>query len=321
MYYSQRASAGLIITEGTSPSPNGLGYPRIPGIFSKEQVKAWERVTDAVHKKGGKIIVQLMHVGRIAHPANLPRGAEILAPSAVAPETTQMSDDKGTMMAIPVPKPMTIEDIVHAQDEYVQAAKNAMAAGFDGVELHGANGYLIEQFIHPHTNRRSDIYGGSIEKRIRFALEVAEKTAMAIGKDRVGIRLSPYGVYNDMPHYPEIDKTYTLLAEKLGHLGIAYVHIVDHSSMGAPEVPRAIKKAMRDRFSNAIILTGGYSPESAEKELESELADLIGFGRLYIANPDLPERIQRGLPLSQPDFSTLYTPGEKGYIDYPAYAA
>ncbi|MGZ5790400.1 MAG: alkene reductase, partial [Burkholderiaceae bacterium] len=199
-YYSQRASVGLIITEGTSPSPNGLGYPRIPGIFSAAQVAEWKKVTDAVHAKGAKIFMQLMHTGRIGHPLNLPAGARMLAPSAVGAAGEIYTDAEG-MKPHPVPQAMTEADIKATIAEYVQAAKNAVAAGFDGVELHGANGYLLEQFIRPNTNQRTDAYGGAIEGRARFVLEVVDGVIGAIGKDKVGIRLSPYGVFNDMPLY------------------------------------------------------------------------------------------------------------------------
>ena len=236
-FYRQRAGAGLIITEGTSPSPNGLGYCRIPGIFSGEQVEAWKKITDAVHSKEGKIFVQLMHTGRIGHPANLPGNAFIVAPSAVKPAGQIWTDALG-LQDYPVPAAMSIEQLKRTQQEYVTAATNAVSAGFDGIELHGANGYLLEQFLSPVSNRRNDVHGGSIENRCRFVLEVVEVSAQAIGKERIGIRLSPYGVASDMPHYPEIDDTYKYLSEQINRMKILYIHIVDHSSMGAPQVPR-----------------------------------------------------------------------------------
>ena len=211
-YYKQRAGAGLIITEGTSPSPNGLGYARIPGIFSKQQVVGWKKVTSAVHKAGGKIFVQLMHTGRIGHPLNLPEGAQVIAPSAVKAKG-QMWTDAKMQQDYPVPKEMTAEDIQHTKKEYVTSAKNALEAGFDGIELHGANGYLLEQFLSPITNTRKDNYGGNIENRCRFVIEVATAVSNAIGKEKTGIRLSPYGVGGDMAYYPEIDATYKYLSE------------------------------------------------------------------------------------------------------------
>jgi len=318
-YYGQRAEAGLIITEGTSPSPNGLGYSRIPGIFSQEQVEGWKKVTTAVHQKGGKIVVQLMHTGRISHSLNLLAGAQVLAPSAVKP-AGQMWTDAQQMQDFPVPKAMTAEEVKQTKAEFIAAAQNAIAAGFDGVELHGANGYLLEQFLSPVSNVRTDEYGGSIENRARFVLEVTTAVAEAIGKEKTGIRLSPYGVASDMPHYPEIDATYDYLSKELNKIGIAYIHVVDHSAMGAPAVPLAIKQTIRHHFKNTVILAGGYDKEKGEADLQSGLGDLIAIGRPFINNPDLVDRLKNDLPLSQVFHADLlYTPGEKGYTDYPVY--
>jgi len=250
-YYKQRAGVGLIITEGTSPSPNGLGYARIPGVFSKQQIEGWKKVTSAVHDAGGKIVIQLMHTGRISHKLNMPEGAEIVAPSAVKP-SGQMWTDAQQMQDFPIPKAMTTEDLRLTKEEFVNAAKNSVEAGFDGVELHGANGYLLEQFLSPFSNIRKDQYGGSVENRCRFVLEVVEAVANSIGKEKTGIRLSPYGVASDMPHYPEIDATYNYLSTELNKLGISYIHLVDHSAMGAPPVSVEIKKAIRSIFQNTI---------------------------------------------------------------------
>ncbi len=261
-----------------------------------------------------------MHTGRIGHPANLPKDAVIVAPSAVKPAGQIWTDALG-LQDYPVPAAMTGEELNHAKQEYAAAAANALSAGFDGIELHGANGYLLEQFLSPVSNRRIDNYGGSIENRCRFVLEVLEAAVQSIGKERVGIRLSPYGVASDMPHYPEIDSTYKYLSEQINRMKILYIHIVDHSGMGAPEVPAEIKKAIRERFLGAIILSGGYTKERAESELQDGLADLIAFGRPFINNPDLVERIVHTWPLAKElDMNTFYTPGEKGYTDYPAYA-
>jgi len=318
-YYGQRAAAGLIVTEGTSPSPNGLGYSRIPGIFSQEQVEGWKKVTQTVHEKGSKIYIQLMHSGRIGHVLNLPAGAEVIAPSAVT-AAGQIWTDSAQMQDMSAPRALTAEEVQSTKAEYVQAAKNAIEAGFDGVELHGANGYLLEQFLSPISNIRTDNYGGSIENRARFVLEVAAEVANAIGADKTGIRLSPYGVASDMPHYPEIDATYKYLAEKLNELNIAYIHLVDHSAMGAPAVPIEIKQAIRSAFKNTLIMAGGLTKDSAEALLESGLADLVAFGRPFINNPDLVERFENNLPLSADlNFDLFYTPGEKGYTDYPVY--
>jgi len=319
-YYSQRAGAGLIITEATSPSPNGLGYARMPGVYSAEQVEGWKKITSAVHGKGGKIFLQIMHTGRISHPANMPAGAQVIAPSAIG-AAGQMWTDTLQMQDFPVPKEMTAGDIKHAQAEFVTAAKNAIAAGFDGIELHGANGYLLEQFLSPVANVRRDNYGGSVENRTRFVLEVAAAVAEAIGNEKTAIRLSPYGVASDMPHYSEIEATYTYLAEQLNRIGVAYIHIADHSAMGAPAVPVKIKQIIRDKFKNVIMLGGGYNKETAEADIASGLADVIAFGRPFINNPDLVARYQNNLPLNQElKMDLFYSAGPEGYVDYPAYS-
>jgi N-ethylmaleimide reductase len=320
-YYEQRAGAGLIITEGCSPSPNGLGYSRIPGLYSEAQIEGWKKTTDAVHKHGGKIFVQFMHTGRMGHQLNLPAGAVILAPSAVAAPGQMYTDSHG-MMDLPVPQAMTSEDLTNTRKEFMKAAINAITAGFDGVELHGANGYLLEQFLSPHSNQRTDEYGGSVENRCRFVLEVAKAVGQAIGMDKTAIRLSPYGVNGGMDTYPEIDETYTYLATELDKLGILYIHLVDHSAMGAPEVPLAIKQTIRERLHQTQIMAGGYNAETAERDLQSGIADLIAFGKPFINNPDLVERMKNDLPIDTNwNFNTFYSPGAEGYTDYPPYKA
>lgn len=314
-YYAQRASAGLIVTEGIAPSPNGNGYARVPGLYTQQQVTGWKKVTKAVHEKGGLIFAQLMHTGRIGHPVNMHEGSEILAPSAVA-AVGQIYTDTHGMQDHPTPRAFTSEEIKATIQEFVTAARHAIEAGFDGVELHGANGYLIEQFLRSNTNQRTDEYGGSAENNARFALEIAEAVAAAIGKERVGIRLSPYGVFNDMPYDPVYDATYHYLAEKLNDY-VTYVHLVDHSSMGAPAVAPEIVQAVRQHFRGTLILSGGYTAETAEEALKAGEADLVAFGRPFLANPDLVERFKTGAELNQPDFTTFYTPSEKGYTDYP----
>jgi N-ethylmaleimide reductase len=315
-YYAQRASAGLIITEGTSPSPNGLGYPRIPGIFSAAQVAGWKRITDVIHAKGAKMFIQFMHCGRVGHALNLPAGARILAPSAVRADGEMYTDAEG-MKPHPTPQAMTEADIKTAIEEFVQAAKNAMAAGFDGIELHGANGYLLEQFIRPNSNQRTDRYGGSIENRARFVLEVSDAVIKAIGKDKVGIRLSPFGVFNDMPLYDAMEADYTYLAQQLNLRGLAYIHLVDHSSMGAPPVPASMKTALRNVFKGKLILSGGYDAARAESDLAAGKCDLVAVGKPFLANPDLVTRWKTGAALNAPDMNTFYTPGANGYTDYP----
>lgn len=316
-YYAERASAGLIITEGTSPSPNGLGYARIPGIFSAAQVAGWKRITDAVHAKGAKMFIQFMHCGRIGHALNLPAGARLLAPSAVAAAGEMYTDAQG-MQPNGTPQAMTEADIKDTIGEFVQAAKNAMAAGFDGVELHGANGYLLEQFIRPNSNQRTDRYGGSIENRARFVLEVVEAVIKAIGKEKVGIRLSPFGVFNDMPLYDAMEADYTYLAQQLNARSLVYIHLVDHSAMGAPPVPASMKATFRSLFKGTLILSGGYDAARAESDLAAGKCDLVAVARPFLANPDLVTRWKTGAPVNAPDMSTFYTPGPKGYIDYPA---
>ena len=316
-YYTQRAAAGLIITEGTSPSPNGLGYPRIPGIFSPAQIDGWKRITDAVHARGAKMFLQIMHCGRIAHPLNLPAGACVMAPSAMAAAGEMYTDAEG-MKPHPVPQAMTEADIKTTIEEFIQAAKNAVTAGFDGIELHSANGYLLEQFIRPNTNQRTDGYGGTIENRARFVLEVSEAVIDAIGKDKVGIRLSPFGVFNDMPLYDTIEADYTYLAHQLNARGLVYIHLVDHSSMGAPPVPDVMKATFRKLFKGALILSGGYDAVRAESDLNAGKCDLIAVGRPFLANPDLVTRWRTGEAVNAPDMATFYTPGPKGYTDYPA---
>jgi len=315
-YYAQRATAGLIITEGTSSSSNGLGYPRIPGIFSEAQIEGWKAVTESVHEKGAKMFLQIMHCGRISHPLNMPSGARVVAPSAVAAAGTMYTDTAG-LQPFPVPEAMSEEDILSTVAEYADAARNAVAAGFEGIELHGANGYLIEQFIRPNSNLRTDRYGGDIENRARFLLEVVDAAIGAIGRERVGIRLSPFGVFNDMPLYEGIEDEYSYLARQLDASGLAYIHLVDHSSMGAPVVPDSIKEVYRTAFRGTLMLSGGYDAARAESDLTSGRCDLVAFGRSFLANPDLVERWKTGAVLNTPDMDTFYTPGTEGYTDYP----
>ncbi len=320
-YYRQRAEAALIITEGTSPSPGGLGYPRIPGIFSDAQVAGWKKVTDVVHGADSKIFVQLMHTGRVAHPLNLPAGLTVKAPSPVA-VAGEMYTDKEGPKSHPVPEEMTEADIEKVVAEFADAAANAVEnAGMDGVELHGANGYLIDQFLNTASNQRTDKWGGSVENRARFALAVVSAVVSRIGKERTGIRLSPYGAFNDMRPDGEMDALYLYLTEKLSATGIAYIHVVDHSSLGAPAPNRELVAAMRDKFANTFILSGGYDAERAEMDLQRHRGDLVAFGRPFIANPNLVTAFREKAGLNQPNFDLFYTPGPEGYVDYPPVAA
>jgi N-ethylmaleimide reductase len=320
VYYGQRAKAGLIITEGTSPSANGLGYPRIPGLYNAEQMNAWKATTAAVHAIGGKVFVQLMHCGRVAHVANLPVGAEVLGPgSAICPG--EMYTDSLGMQPYSPPRAMTIHDIAQVKEDYVNSAILAMQAGFDGVELHGANGYLIEQFLNPIINTRTDLYGAGIEGRNRLALEIVSATIGAIGAEKVGMRLSPYGVINGTGDFPDLREQFLALVQGLSALDMLYLHLVDHSAMGAPPIPADFTLALREAFNGAFILCGGFDRVSAEQALFEERADLIAFGRPFLANPDLVERLRTDAPLNTPDMATFYVPGTKGYTDYPTLTA
>lgn len=316
-YYSQRSSAGLIIAEGTSPSPNGLGYARIPGIYSEEQTEGWKIITQAVHKKGSKIFLQLMHTGRISHPSNMPENAEILAPSAISAVGKMWTDSQG-MQDHPEPKAMSLADIQQVIEEFTQAAKNAIRAGFDGVEIHGANGYLVEQFINPHSNQRDDQYGGDMQNRLRFISEVTHAVVKAIGGEKVGVRMSPYNTFNDMHAYESTPGTYLALTKEMKKLGILYIHVIDAAAKGTEEGKKLLKD-MRDNFGQLFMVNGGYSHKIADHTISSGTADLVSFGVPFISNPDFPQRIQNNISLTPADSSLFYSADEKGYTDYPFY--
>jgi N-ethylmaleimide reductase len=315
-YYAQRAGAGLIITEGTSPLPNGLGYPRIPGIYSKSQIYGWSLTTQKVHQGKSKIFCQLMHTGRIGHEDNLPEGEQLVGPSDIRAAGQIFTDTLG-LQEFSSPVALSTEGVKKMIQAHVAASLNAVEAGFDGVELHGANGYLIEQFLHPVVNNRDDEYGGDLKHRALFVLEMVEKIAAAIGKNHVGIRFSPFSTMGDLPAYDpeEVHQTYVYLAEQLNKLGIAYIHIGL-----APEIPKKTLDALRSSFEGTILICNGLTPESAEAALENGFADIVAFARSYLANPDLDRRIEKNATLNIPDLSTAYTPGAKGYTDYPTLA-
>ncbi|NOT76936.1 MAG: alkene reductase [Cyclobacteriaceae bacterium] len=319
LYYEQRSSAGLIISEGNSPSPNGLGYARIPGIFSDHQVEAWKKITNAVHKNNGKIFTQLMHAGRVAHSENLPKNAKHLAPSAISADTDMWTDTKG-LQKTEKPAEMSLAEIKSTIEEYAQAASNAIKAGFDGVELHGANGYLLEQFLNPNSNTRTDEYGGSFINRARFVIEVARAVAERIGPEKTGIRISPYGTFNTMPHYDEIVETYDYLTKELSSMKLVYLHVVDYAAR-SNEKGQELLKQIRTNFNQLLILNGGYNKERAIKALENNEADLISFGSSFISNPNLPHVLENDLELVKPDPTTFYMPDEKGYTDYQLVSA
>ncbi|MCE2899891.1 MAG: alkene reductase [Gemmatimonas sp.] len=319
-YYGARASMGLLITEGVAPSADGAGYARIPGLYTVEQVEAWKPVTQAVHDADGRIFAQLMHTGRASHVDNMPAGARVVSSAAVALPDQIYTDSHGLQPAS-LPHALTTEEVAAVVQEYVSAARHAIEAGFDGVELHAANGYLIEQFLNANLNSRTDQYGGTAANRNRFALEIARAAADAIGADRVGIRVSPYGAYNAMGAFDGVDEQFVALATELGALKLAYLHLVNHESMGAPALPPALPAQLKAAFGGPFIASGGLDRERAESVLASGAADLVAFGRPALANPDLAARLQGGAPLNAPDFATFYTPGEKGYTDYPVLAA
>lgn len=311
-YYKQRSGAGLIITEGTSPSPDGLGYPRIPGIFTDAQVEGWKLVTNAVHDGGAKIFLQLMHTGRIAHQSNLPEGYQVIGMSAIK-AAGEIYTETG-MHEYTAPVALDAAGITRIISNHVKAAENAIAAGFDGVELHGAHGYLLEQSLNPHVNNRTDSYSGSIENRSRLLLEIAQQIAASIGAGKLGLRISPFLTSNDMPAYDaaEVYQTYMHLATEMNRLNLAYIHISNN-----PGITEQTRQGIRQAFTGTIIYCNGLTAETAEEKLQDGSADLVAFGRSFLANADFMRRIEKNAPLNEPDYSTLYTPGEQGYTDYP----
>lgn len=310
-YYAQRASAGLIVTEGVQPSIGGQGYPDTPGLHSDEQIAGWRKVTDAVHARGGTIFAQLMHSGRIGHPDLLPGELRPVGPSPVTP-AGQLFTKEG-MKDFTEPRELTPDAIRATVDEYVSAARNAVAAGFDGIELHGANGYLIHQFLAPNTNLRTDEWGGSVENRIRFAVTVTRAVADAIGADRVGLRISPANPVNDMAE-PEPDGVYGALVRAIDPIGIAYLHLLE----ATPEL-RPLTRELRREFSGALVLNTPHEQGPAERLalVEDGIADLVAYGALFLANPDLPERLRTDGPYNAPDTATFFGGGERGFTDYP----
>jgi len=312
-YYGQRTGAGLIITEGTAPTHEALGYPRIPGIFNEAQIAGWKKITTRVHQDGSRIFLQLMHTGRIGHIDNLSEGAILLGASDIK-AAGQIFTDSAGMQDHSDPVALTAEGVKGIIEGYVSAAKNAMKAGFDGVELHAANGYLLEQFLNPNVNNRSDEYGGNIMNHARLTVEVAEKVAGAIGEEKVGIRFSPFSTLGDLQAYDpdEVHDTYAYLARAMNGLDIQYIHISAN-----PAIPQKTFDAIRAGFSNTIILCNGLTPDTAEDQLNKGFADIVAFGRSFLSTPDFVNRIEKNALLNQIDFTTLYTPGEKGYIDYP----
>ncbi|CAM2792061.1 alkene reductase [Vibrio rarus] len=322
-YYAQRAEAGLIVSEGTQISPMGKGYAWTPGIYSAEQIAGWKKVTDAVHAKGGVMFAQLWHVGRVTHPDNI-NGHQPVSSSAIKAENVKVFIDNGTdepgFVEVVEPREMTVSEIKEVVAEFHQAALNAIAAGFDGIELHAANGYLINQFIDSESNNRTDEYGGSLQNRLRFLDEVVATLVDAIGAERVGVRLAPLTTLNGtVDANPE--HTYTEAAKLLNSHNIGYLHIAEVDWDDAPDTPREFKLALREAFKNTLIYAGRYKADSGANAIEEGLADMIGFGRPFIANPDLPERIKTGAPLAQHNPETLFGGDEAGLTDYPRFEA
>ncbi|TVL90754.1 alkene reductase [Streptomyces sp. SAJ15] len=314
-YYAQRASAGLIITEGIQPSPVGQGYPDTPGLHSQEQVDAWRVVTDAVHARDGRIFAQLMHTGRVGHPVLLPDGLVPVGPSAIA-AAGRVYTHEGPLDFV-TPRELSDAEVRQTIADFATAARNAIAAGFDGVEIHGANGYLVQQFLAPNANRRTDEWGGSDAGRIRFAVEVTRAVADAIGAERTGLKLSPGNPYNDIQE-PDPAPTYTALVDALEPLGLAYLHIAEAPGQ------RELTLALRKQYGGTLILNPTADGRPAGPEdltlIEDGAADLLAFGRLFLANPDLPRRLAAGGPYNTPDMSTFYGGDERGYTDYPSLA-
>jgi N-ethylmaleimide reductase len=316
-YFAQRASAGLIITDNTAITANGIGYLKTPGIYNEEQKAGWKKVVDAVHARGGKIIVQLVHAGRIGHPLNNEGNEPIVAPSAIqANGLMRITGDVHVPM--PVPESLSTEGTKAMVQAHIQAARNAIEVGFDGVEIHGAHGFLPEQFLNPHSNRRTDEYGGSIENRSRFLLEIMQGVVAAIGKEKTGIRLSPFAHINDLPAYEEEAETYRYIIDELQKLDILYIHLSALVANGSSSIPTEFIHDVRTRFSNLLMLAGGLTASSAEEVLQADLVDLAAFGKPFIANPDLVERFRNNTELAIPDPETFYQGGDEGYIDYPA---
>jgi N-ethylmaleimide reductase len=320
-YYAQRASAGLIVTEATQVSPRGIGYPATPGIYTDAQVAGWKRVTDAVHERGGKIFLQLWHVGRISHPSLQPDGELPVAPSAVAADGNGMTYEGPKPFV--TPRALATAEIPGVIAEFANGALLAKRAGFDGVEIHAANGYIIDQFLEDNTNLRTDAYGGSIENRARFLLEVTEAVVGVWGADRVGVRLSPRGTFNSMRD-SNSEATFSYAVSQLDRFGLAYLHLVE--PIGGPmaaglQPGERLTPRLRGLFHGPLVANGGYEKASAEAALEGGEADLVAFGVPFIANPDLPERLATNAPLATPDRATFYGGDARGYIDYPALAA
>ncbi|WP_434607897.1 alkene reductase [Pseudomonas sp. D2-30] len=329
-YYQQRASAGLIISEGTQIEPRGKGYAWTPGIYSQAQIDGWRTVTDAVHAKGGVIFAQLWHVGRVSHNALQPNNAAPIAPSPIQAQKAkafiETGPGTGTLVEPSMPRELSVAEIKTLVELYAQAARNALSAGFDGIEIHSANGYLVNQFISTHANQRTDEYGGSLHNRLRFLREVVQAVSAVVGPERVGVRFTPLftstdedrvyiGFVEEDPH-----QTYIEAIKVLEQAGVGYLSIAEADWPNAPDLPDAFRREVRRTFSGRIIYAGLYTADRAARLVEAGLADLVAFGRPFIANPDLPERIANGWPLNTLNAAGLYGGNEQGFTDYPRYS-
>ncbi|NRA70873.1 MAG: alkene reductase [Gammaproteobacteria bacterium] len=329
-YYSQRTGAGFLVTEGTQIEPRGQGYAWTPGIYNAEQIAGWQKVTKAVHEQGGVIFAQLWHVGRVSHTTLQPNGDAPIAPSAIAAENVKVfietAPGEGDLADPSAPRALTTDEVKELVELYAQAARNAMAAGFDGVELHCANGYLVNQFISEHSNHRDDQYGGSLENRLRFLKEITTAVADVVGKDRVGVRFAPLfesttevrvylGLVESDPQH-----TYISAIKVLNDIGIAYLSLAEADWDNAPDLPETFYKAVRQEFRGVIMYAGKYTTDKAVKVLNAGDGDIFGFGRPFIANPDLPARIENNWPLNSVDPTTMYGGTDIGYVDYPSYS-
>jgi N-ethylmaleimide reductase len=317
-YYAQRASAGLLITEASQVSQQGQGYQDTPGIYSKEQVTGWRKITDRVHARGGRIFIQLWHVGRVSHTSLQPNGGKPVAPSAIRAKGKTFVG--GAFTDISEPRALELAEIPGIIDSFKRAAANAVAAGFDGVELHGANGYLLDQFAKDGTNKRTDAYGGSIENRARLMLEVAKAVAAEAGAERTGIRISPVTPANDISD-SNPQPLFDHIVDRLNALKLVYIHVIEGATGGPRDVAPFDYGSLRQRFNGAYIANNGFDFELANKVLSANQADLIAFGKLFLANPDLVERLKRNAPLNAPDKATFYGGGAEGYTDYPTLEA
>ena len=320
-YYRQRASAGLIITEATGISEQGNGWPQAPGIYTRDMVEGWRNVVQAVKAEGGVIALQLWHMGRASHSSFQPDSQPPVAPSAIKIEGDGVYAANGQKMPHEVPRALELEELPGVVEDYKRAAQNALEAGFDFVEIHGANGYLLDQFLQSHSNHRTDAYGGSKENRFRLIREIVEAIQQVFPKPRIGIRLSPNGAYNDMGSEDNYEM-FTYVAEELDKLNIGYIHLIDTLSMGFHNKCQQVTLDDFRRVYKGILMgNGGYTKEAAEEAIASGRADLIAFGAPYISNPDLVERFANNWPLTQPDFSKAYTHDSEGYNDYPEYCS